>query len=134
MDNKKQLDKTAITSALAGIIWDYKVDPDELFEVITGQRSKAGPFSFDRLFVRMLERLSWYELIELLGLEYLKQNLTRDIIEKIRFKTLRGRYERVSRFLSGHPVSLSGWDPEYREEIKHTLLSNRWYRTRQTLF
>ena len=128
------MDKKAITAALAGIIWDYKADPDELFEVLTGQRLKAGPFTFDRLLVRMLERLSWYELIDLLGLEYLRQNLTREIIAKIRFKTLRRRYERVSQSLSGHPVSLSGWDPEYREEIKHTLLSNRWYRTRQTLF
>ena len=133
MDNK-QLDKKAITAALTGIIWDYKTDPDELFEVLTGQRLKAGPFTFERLLVRMLERLSWYELIDLLGLEYLRQNLTREIIAKIRFKTLRRRYERVSQFLSGHTVSLSGWDPEYREEIKHTLLSNRWHRTRQTLF
>ena len=99
---------------MTGIIWDYKTDPDELFEVLTGQRLKAGPFTFERLLVRMLERLSWYELIDLLSLEYLRQNLTREIIAKIRFKTLKGRYERVSQFLSGHTVSLSGWDREYR--------------------
>jgi len=130
----KQLDKKEITAALDGIVWDYKADPDELYEVLTGQRLKAGPFTLDRLLVRMLERLSWYELIDLLGLEYLRQHLTAEIIAKIRFKTLRGRYERVSQFLSGHPVSLSGWDPEYREEIKHTLLSNRWNGAQQALF
>ena len=133
MDHK-QLDKKAITACLAGIIWDYNVDLDELYEVLTRQRSKAGPFTLERLLVRMLERLSWYELLDALGLEYLRQNLTGEIIAKIRFKTLRGRYERISRFLSGHPVSLSGWDPEYREEVKLSLLSHRWHRAQQTLF
>jgi hypothetical protein len=121
-------DKITAIPVLKSIIWDYDVSPGELYEVITGQRPKAGPFTFDRLFVRMLERLSWYELIDLLGMEYLKQHLSQRVIDKVRFKTLRGRYETVRKLLSGHPVSFSGWDPEYREAIKHTLLSNRWYR------
>jgi hypothetical protein len=121
-------DKITAIPVLKSIIWDYDVSPGELYEVITGQRLKAGPFTFDRLFVRMLERLSWYELIDLLGMEYLKQHLSQRVIDKVRFKTLRGRYETVRKLLSGHPVSFSGWDPEYREQIKHTLISNRWFR------
>lgn len=122
------MNKVAIQTALRGIIWDYDVDPDELFEVITGKREKSGPFDAERIFVRMLERLSWYELIELLGLEFIKNHLSEDIIRKIRFKALRGRYETIRKVLSGDPLSFSGWDPEYREKIKYTLLSNRWYR------
>ena len=120
-------DQSKAIAVLKSIIWDYDVDPDELYGVMTGQRSKAGPFTFDRLFVRMLERLSWYELLDLLGMDYIKEHLTEDIIGKIRFKTLRGRYETVRKLLSGHLVSFSGWHPQYREAIKHTLLSNRWY-------
>jgi len=122
------MNKAAIQTALRGIIWDYDVDPDELFEVITGKREKSGPFDAERIFVRMLERLSWYELIELLGLEFIKNHLSKDVIRKIRFKALRGRYETIRKVLSGDPLSFSGWDHEYREKIKHTLLSNRWYR------
>lgn len=122
------MNKAAIQTALRGIIWDYDVDPDELFEVITGKREKAGPFDAERIFVRMLERLSWYELIELLGLEFIKNHLSKDVIRKIRFKALRGRYETIRKVLSGDPLSFSGWDHEYREKIKYTLLSNRWYR------
>jgi hypothetical protein len=122
------MNKAAIQTALRGIIWDYDVDPDELFEVITGKREKSGPFDAERIFVRMLERLSWYELIELLGLEFIKNHLSKDVIRKIRFKELRGRYETIRKVLSGDPLSFSGWDHEYREKIKHTLLSNRWYR------
>ena len=122
------MNKAAIQTALRGIIWDYDVDPDELFEVITGKREKSGPFDAERIFVRMLERLSWYELIELLGLEFIKNHLSKDVIRKIRFKALRGRYETIRKVLSGDPLSFSGWDHEYREKIKHTLLYNRWYR------
>jgi len=75
--------KSKAFPVLKSIIWDYDVSPGELYEVITGQRPKAGPFTFDRLFVRMLERLSWYELIDLLGMEYIKEHLTEDIIGKI---------------------------------------------------
>lgn len=122
------MNKAAIQTALRGIIWDYDVDPDELFEVIIGKREKSGPFDAERIFVRMLERLSWYELIELLGLEFIKNHLSKDVIRKIRFKALRGRYETIRKVLSGDPLSFSGWDHEYREKIKYTLLSNRWYR------
>jgi hypothetical protein len=122
------MNKAAIQTALRGIIWDYDVDPDELFEVITGKREKSGPFDAERIFVRMLERLSWYELIELLGLEFIKNHLSKDVIRKIRFKALRGRYETIRKVLSGDTLSFSGWDHEYREKIKHTLLSNRWHR------
>ncbi len=76
------MNKAAIQTALRGIIWDYDVDPDELFEVITGKREKSGPFDAERIFVRMLERLSWYELIELLGLEFIKNHLSKDVIRK----------------------------------------------------
>ena len=122
------MNKAAIQTAFRGIIWDYDVDPDELFEVITGKREKSGPFDAERIFVRMLERLSWYELIGLLGLEFIKNHLSKDVIRKIRFKALRGRYETIRKILSGDPLSFSGWDHEYREKIKYTLLSNRWYR------
>lgn len=113
---------------LKGIFWDYNIDPVELFKVLNGKREKAGPYNAQQIFIRMLERLSWYELIELLGLEYIKNNLTDEIIQKIRFRALREKYETVQKVLHGHPLSVSGWDPPYRERIKHTLLSNRWYR------
>jgi hypothetical protein len=123
------MNKDALRAVLKSIIWDYDVNSDELFEVITGRREKAGPFDAERLLVRMVERLSWYELIDLLGIKYIKDNLNESAIKKIRFNLLRERYETIRQILSGATLSFSGWNPEYREKIKHTLLSNRRYRT-----
>ena len=123
------MNKDAMESVFKSIIWDYNVNPDELIEVITGKKEKAGPFDAERLFVRMLERLSWYELVDLLGIKYIKDNLNESAIKKIRFNLLRERYETIRQILSGATLSFSGWDHEYREKIKHTLLSNRRYRT-----
>lgn len=123
------MNKDAMEAVFKSIIWDYNVDPDELIEVISGKKEKAGPFDAERLLVRMLERLSWYELIDLLGIKYIKDNLNERAIKKIRFNLLRERYETIRKVLSGATLSFSGWDHEYREKIKHTLLSNRRHRT-----
>jgi len=123
------MNKETVQTALKRIIWDYYVNPEELFDVLVGKRKTAGPFDAERLFLRMLERLPWYELIDVLGIEYIDNHLNENIIKKIRFKTLRGRYETARKVLSGDTLSVSGWDPEYREKIKHTFLSDRRYRT-----
>lgn len=123
----KKLNKKDISSIMRLIIWDYDIEPYELYRVVTGERERAGQFDRERVFLRMLERLSWYDLINILGLDFIKRNLTKDIITKIRNNDLKERYEFIRKVLQGEAVSFSGWDPEYREKIRHTLLSNRWY-------
>lgn len=106
------------------IIWDYDIDPYELYEVVTGKIDRAGHFDAQRVFLRMLERLSWYELLDLLNLE---------TIAKIRHRDVREKYEYVRKILQGETVSFSGWDPESREKVRDTLLSHRWYRAEQAM-
>ena len=114
---------------LKKIIWDYDVDSRKLYDVLEGKRSCAGSFDFEKLFIRMLERLPWYDLVAVAGVDFIKNNLNSSIIKKIRFKELREKYEYVRKVLQGESLSPSGWGPEYYKSIKHTLLSNRWYRT-----
>ena len=125
----KTLSESDIRSIMKLIVWDYAVDPYVLYEVVTGKRDKAGHFDAERILIRMLERLSWYDLINILGMEFLQQALTPQVIKKIRFRDLQEKYDFVRKVLQGEAVSFSGWSPLYRERIKHTLLSNRWYRT-----
>lgn len=109
--------------------WDYQIPLEDIFAVITGERSHAGHWDFEHLFIRMLERLNWYELLDLMGRETLMEHLTRDAIKQVRFPSLREKYERLRNILRGNPVSFTKWGPEYRDEVRDTLFSNRWYST-----
>ena len=123
------MEKAEIQKLLQPIVWDYHIVPYELYEVAIGQKEHVGWFTQERALIRILERLSWYDLVNLFGIDKLTKLLTKEIISQIRFKTLQEKYEFARKVLQGEPVSFSGWNPEYREKIRHTLLSNRWYRT-----
>ena len=129
MGVKNDIEKKDIKRILTQIIWDYNVKPDDLYLVITGKKESAGPFTAEKIFIRMLERLSWYDLLDMVGIEYLKSNLTKELIGKIRFPDLKEKYEFIRKILQREAISFSGWSAEYRKKIEHTLLSNRWYRT-----
>ena len=119
--------------ALQSIAWDYQVRGDRLLEVLLGLREKEGPFERDKLFLRILERLPWHDVLELTGKDLLKELLTRERIARLRFPEQRKRYDRIRQILQGEPVSFSGWDTQYREAYRRSLLSNRWYRAKPTL-
>ena len=117
-----------IRALLRPILWDYDLDPYEFYEVAAGTRARLGMFTQDTALIRLFERLGWYDLIDLFGLDELTRLLTKERIAKLRIPELRERYELARKVLHGEPVSLSGWSPEYREKIRRTLLSHRWYR------
>ena len=129
MNMQNVVKKKKIENILTKIIWDYDVKPYDLYLVLAGKKKSAGPFTAEKIFIRMLERLSWYDLLDIVGLDFLKRNLTGELIKNIRFHDLREKYEFVRKILQGEAVSFSGWSVEYREKIESTLLSNRWYRT-----
>ena len=80
---------------LKSIVWDYRVAPSKLLRVMKGTRIKEGPFTRERLFIRMLERLSWYEILDVLGLESVTELLTAKVIARIRPPERRRQYEVV---------------------------------------
>ena len=126
-------DRERISRLMKHILWDYDIDPYELYEVVIGKRERVGHFDRERVFQRMLERLSWYDLLDLLGVDALRERLVPEAIARIRRPDVRERYEHIRRILHKEAVPLSGWDPEYREKVRHTLLSHRWYRAEQAL-
>lgn len=101
--------------------------------ILDGKVKEHGFLTRERIRLRMLERLSWYELLEVLGTDAAIELAGSDLVARIRNPELRKKYEFISRVLSERIVSFTGWGVEYLQEIKHTLFSNRWYRSRQTL-
>lgn len=115
--------------SLKRIFWDYHTNLLPLKMVIKRDLSSIDDYMLRVIINRMLERLSWYELLDILGVDIIKHILTPEVIGRLRNKELKDRYERIRRILYKEPLPASGWDPEYRERIKSTLLSYRWYRT-----
>jgi hypothetical protein len=123
-----------IRKLLKPILWDYDIDPYDLFLVAVGKRAMVAGFAREKALKRIFERLSWYDLIRVFGLETLKDLLRPEIVETLEPEMLRDKYEFARKTLHGEAVSLTGWDPAYREKVRHTLLSNRWYSTGQGIF
>jgi len=128
-----ELTQERIEHILKPILWDYRIEPYEFYLVALGKKGTLGLFTSERALIRILERLNWYEILELFNVDILKEKLTPGLIAKIRTRELRKKYEFIRKILQDEPVSFSGWDHDNRQRVKHTLLSNRWYRTESAL-
>jgi len=124
------MEREEIEGIIRPLLWDYEVDP---WMVYTKIKDPSFEFRredfFCRLFLRMLERLNWYDLLQLFGAEWLSVHLTDEVLRMLRSEELKERYARIRSVLQGRTVPVSGWDPEYRERLRNRLLSNRWYST-----
>jgi hypothetical protein len=116
-------------NTLKKIFWDYNIDLLPLNKIVNMQFDVIDKYEFDLIINRMLERLGWFELLDILGVDLLKKVLVSGSINRLRSNELKDRYERIRRILFKEPLPLSGWDSEYIKRIKTTLLSNRWYAT-----
>lgn len=114
-------------NTLKKIFWDYNIDLLPLNKIVNMQFDVIDKYEFDLIINRMLERLGWYDLLAILGVDLLKKILSSGSINRLRSNELKDRYERIRRILFKEPLPLSGWDSEYIKRIKTTLLSNRWY-------
>jgi hypothetical protein len=122
------LDSTYIEETLKPVFWDYEVDVNQLYLITLGEEPAFAFFTKEYILKRILERVPWYIILKLYGKDYLRLNLTHELIEKIRNQEIRNRYELVRKVLHGEPVSLTGWSLENRTRLKNTTLSDRWYR------
>jgi len=110
---------------LKRIIWDYNVDTDDLLAFLTGEKESLHHFSREMLYVRILERLSWYEILESLPIQVIKRMLREDIISKLRSDSMRRKYDYAARVLHNQPLPPSRWDPENRNPSEYPILSDR---------
>lgn len=68
---------------LTRISWDYSITPEELYAVIKGDRAVAGHGDAEKLLIRLLETLNWYDLLGLFSPEELAQKLVGPTIRGI---------------------------------------------------
>lgn len=116
-------------SILNTINWDYNFSPEEIYNVILLKTEHCHHWDFEKIFIRLLERIFWYDLIYLFGVERLKKEITKSRIKKMYHPDLQKKYEQIRKILHGETVPFTEWGSEFNQRIKHTLFSNRWYST-----
>ena len=117
---------------LRKIFWNAEISGEILYSVLTGEQSHSV-VSRGKIFTRMLERLGWHTILDILGVEAVQSLLTSNVIAGLRHAEQRERYEFIRKTISGEAVSITGWGDEYYQKIKHTLFSDRWFRSQQAL-
>ena len=120
-----------IRKLLQPFIWEYFIDPLDVYILVRGktigESTSGSVFNQETMFIRLLERMPWFQLLEVFGITFLKKRITQRIIKKLRDPLLREHYESVRCILHGKTLPFSGWRTEYRQKIRATLLSDRRY-------
>lgn len=80
-------------------MWDYDISAVEVDEVLKGRRDKAGHYDKQTIFIKLLESFSWFTIVQLFTPGELRQLLTQDVVKRLRFKSLRTKYEFVQKRL-----------------------------------
>ena len=81
------------------IMWDYDISAVDVEAVLQGKRDTIAHYDKQAIFVKLLESYSWFTIVQLFSPEDLRQLLTDDVVKKLRFKSLRTKYEFVQKRL-----------------------------------
>jgi hypothetical protein len=116
-----------INKKIKAAFWDYNINPYKLYLTAIDENSGNEFFTKEKILIRLIERLSWYELLDIFGKEFLLKNLSQALISKIRNPIIRERYESIGRILREEALSDSGWSDKNRRRLKASILSDRRY-------
>jgi hypothetical protein len=112
---------------MSNLNWDYLDKYEDMLAVIEGRLESSGAFTRDKLFVRSLERLTWYSVVGLWGIETIKELYTPEIAKRLWPKENKRHYDFVLAVLRREPVSPPGWGTEYFKSKRYEFFSNRGY-------
>jgi hypothetical protein len=79
-------------SLMRSLMWDYNIAPGDCLEVLEGKRLKAGHYTEDTLFRKLLESYRWFTIIKIIPPERILELLTDNVIGSLRFKSLSESY------------------------------------------
>ena len=80
-------------------MWDYSIPVSDIEELLDGRIEKAGHYTREKLFVKMLTGLPWYTIIQLVPVEIVKEMLTDEVIGVLWPQSVQKQYEYVRKRL-----------------------------------
>jgi hypothetical protein len=93
------MDKQQRHKVLKSVMWDYSISASDMEELLDGKIVKAGHYTREKLFVKMLTGLPWFTIIQLLPVENVKDLLTDEVIGVLWPKSVQKQYEYVRKRL-----------------------------------
>ena len=78
---------------MRGLMWDYHFPPEQCLEVLEGKRQYVGHYDEEKLFRKLLESYRWYTILGILPLHRINELLNDQLIQTLRFNSLKTRYE-----------------------------------------
>ena len=93
------MDKQQRHKVLKSIMWDYSISTGEMEELLDGKIDKAGHYTREKLFAKMLTGLPWFTIIRILPVENVKDMLTDEVIGVLWPKSVQKKYEYVKKRL-----------------------------------
>lgn len=81
------------------IMWDYNISAVDVEAVLQGKRDTIGHYNKQTIFIKLLESYSWFTMVQLFSPDELRELLSDDVIKRLRFKSLRNKYEFVQKRL-----------------------------------
>lgn len=136
IDSTKQLPKLTLEKEQMLIrlcIWDYKYNHNEIMTIVKDDAPANGMFTASWIFRRMLETLSWYDILALLPLERIKALYTKELVQGIWPKQRQESLEYLRKILFNEPIPNAKWSDEMRQRLKASVFSNRWNSIEQVL-
>jgi len=93
------MDTAEKNKLLKQILWDYDIHPNEIEAVLKGEKIRAGHYTKEMLFQKIVETYPWFTIIQLFTTNEIQVLLTSHTISKLRTPALRKNYEFVKKRL-----------------------------------
>ena len=73
-------------------MWDYNIPIEDIEALLSGKKEKAGHYTRQTLFKKMLESWTWYTILQIFTPDEINSLLTDDVINRLRSASLRKKY------------------------------------------
>jgi len=92
--NKQQRHKI-----LKSVMWDYSISAEQMEALLDGRIDKAGHYSREKLFAKILLGLPWYTILQLFPVGLIREMLTDEVIGSLWPRSVQKQYEYVRKRL-----------------------------------
>jgi len=94
------IDEAIRVATIQRILWDYNISGEDCLAVLDGKQQSAGHYNETSLFIKLLESIPWYAVMDIVPMERIRYLLTPETINQLRTEQLKKRYEFIRNKLS----------------------------------